>query len=146
MKDGEIALPELLAEALADRDVNPMHVRPCKEDEFEELLNALRAHADSDQRILSIYTLVEEPESLTEESVSTLLMGVVLKSDVPGGDFASIQDEIEAPIAPYLIGGQSKKIFLGYDVNASVMLGVFKGSEPFFTREKKTSFLKRLFS
>jgi hypothetical protein len=148
LKDGEAALPELLAEALADREVNPMHVRPCKEGEFSELLTALKAYVEGDERILSVYTLVEEPEAATAESISTLLMGVVVKSDVPGGDFASVQDEIEAPIAPYLIGGQSKKIFLGYDVTSSVMLGVFKGNVPFFTREKKKglSFLKKLFS
>ena len=147
LKDGKTAIPELLSEAMADVAVNPMHIRPLADDEHQELLTGLTDHAKADERITAIYTLVEAADEPAEESISTLLIGIVLKSDVPGGDFSTIQDEIDARVAPHLIGGQSKKIFLGYDINKSVMLGIFKGCDPVFTRSGRTgiSLIKKLF-
>lgn len=149
LREGIEALPELVTEALSDREVDPMQVRPCSSDEFEAPLNALRNFITHDTRFNTLYALVEENTAADGSAVATLLIGIAVSNDVPGATFATVQDELDALIAPFMIGGQPKKIFLGYDVNKSVMLGIFKGSEPLYQRSAKdtdSSLLKKIFS
>jgi hypothetical protein len=149
LREGKEALLELVTEALSDKDVDPMHVRPCGSDEFEAPLNSLRNYIENDTRFNTLYALVEENAAADGSAVATLLIGIAVSNDVPGATFATVQDELDALIAPFMIGGQPKKIFIGYDVNKSVMLGIFKGSEPLYQRSTKASegsLLKKIFS
>lgn len=134
LKDGEDALPELLHEAYSDLAADPIRVRPLAAGEFTDSHASLFLYCKEHESVLRLYLLAEEGEGADGTAVVTLLIGVALDEQIPPGQYGSVQSEIDTYVAPTLIGGQQKKIFVGGDTSGNVMLGLFKDAEPVFSR------------
>jgi hypothetical protein len=145
LKDGDAALDELLHEAYSDMAAEPIRVRPLADGEFADSVAALTLYCKENESLLRLFLLVEEGEASDGTEVSTLLIGAALSDSIPGSEYSNVQSMLDSYVAPTLIGGQQKKIFVGGDSGGNVMLGMFKDAEPVFNRTpEKRSLTERL--
>ena len=140
LKEGENGIKEIIAEISSDDSiVQSISIAPLPENEFLDLKKKLIDFAVKDSEILSLYILKEKSLTIDEQVLEKVLIGAECNKNQD--EIERTKDALQSICDLNLIGNTGSKVLAATPGN-NIILGVFKGTAPFYKSE--ISFLKKI--
>lgn len=137
LKGGAQSIPALVDELLVEEAVHDVELQPLAPERFPQLMKALTDVAGATPEVKKLFLLQETGKTVSEKSVSALILGVLIAPEgMPRRE--EIQDALSDAGALSLIGAERLKVRCGDSVEGNLMLGIFAGHTPFYTRDEKS--------
>jgi hypothetical protein len=146
LKSGEEAIPEILSELSRLDPVQSISLTLLEPNEQAEVKAVLTNEAKNIPELRRLFLLKESGINLDQQQMTFLVLGVDTDFVTPAR-LEAIQDQLKRVVDPLLIGAESLRMRAGQGAHGTLMLGVFRDTEPFYERRASgfAGWMERLF-
>ena len=144
LKGGEANIPALIEEMLVEDVIEDIEMHDLAGNEFQSIKEKLIALANKNSDINQLFLVRERGKTISEKEISSIILGVLLDSG-PTARREEIQEAFAQLGAVELIGAEKMKVRVGDSIDGNLLLGIFQGRTPIYTRERK-SWISRFLS